>query len=61
MDDDKARLIVEWGREWLDLTKVSPTLFQEYLVKYGVPRQFELSMPDKDIVYKAVQETVKED
>ena len=62
MDEDNAnyvRVDAHWNHVFINGKPVWLTisgqnrLFQQYLQKYGPPSDFEVSLPDKDILYKA--------
>lgn len=51
-EDNNTTVHCRWGNEWLDITKVSTQEFQEYLQKYGIPRQFTVHTQDNDYLYQ---------
>jgi hypothetical protein len=65
-EDNNTTVHCRWGSEWLDITKVSTQEFQEYLQKYGIPRQFSVHTIQDDVFYpkkdnntfKILQETI---
>ena len=48
---NQVTVIVQWDNAWLNLTKVSPELFYQYLIKYGIPQFFEISNNQGDFKY----------
>ena len=52
MEQKEYQVQVHWGRQWLDLTKVSPEIFQSYLITYGLPKHFEVSGEEGDFKYE---------